>query len=280
MVTTVVQIASVSLHPILVLKHISWHRARDIVTCDVSWHSAWRVHVSPGHRVPGIPTDPRRPSPPGPQPPALSGWCRYQSQNWKKSRLNSETKMPKHLLKVIGSFFVDIHSTRHDRNLWSASSFQGRFIYVIIEYIGWILWTQFLSFAELCQRCKGSWWESWFLVSWLVDENTDPPASFSSSVFLMVPARKSQSRFKWLTTLAKFVTSNSLDLKNPREEPTLVFCNFWFDEQPTWVPFVPNPISFFTILPIASLSVFDVFCKFVISKLIWTNMTLGEFFHI
>ena len=36
----------------------------------------------------------------------------------------------------------------------------------------------------------------------------------------MVPARKSQSRFKWLTTLAKFVTSNSLDLKNPREEPT------------------------------------------------------------
>lgn len=50
--------------------------------------------------------------------------------------LNSETKMPKHLLKVIGSFFVDIHSTRHDRNLWSASSFQGRFMNVIIEYIG------------------------------------------------------------------------------------------------------------------------------------------------
>ena len=39
----------------------------------------------------------------------------------------------------------------------------------------------------------------------------------------MVPARKSQSRFKWLTTLAKFVTSNSLDLKNPREEPTFFF---------------------------------------------------------
>ena len=39
----------------------------------------------------------------------------------------------------------------------------------------------------------------------------------------MVPARKSQSRFKWLTTLAKFVTSNSLDLKNPQEVPTVFF---------------------------------------------------------
>jgi hypothetical protein len=35
----------------------------------------------------------------------------------------------------------------------------------------------------------------------------------------MVPARKNQSRFKWLTTRAKFVASNSLDLKkNPQEE--------------------------------------------------------------
>ena len=41
--------------------------------------------------------------------------------------------------------------------------------------------------------------------------------------------RKNQSRFKWLTTGAKLVTSNSVDLKcekNPREQTTFLLCSY------------------------------------------------------